>query len=79
MDTENALKNETEKWLAKLEQKAGEIKLLDPKGAWAMENIKAYMSDCRHFYKAKDFVKSFEAVVYAYGIYETALNSGLIS
>lgn len=78
MDIEQTLKAETEKWLAKLEEKIKPIRLLDPKGAWSIENIKAYINDCKHFHKNRDFVRSFEAVVYAYGIYEAALNSGLI-
>ena len=78
MDTEKILKEETEKWLARIEEKAIQAKLADPKGKWAVENMKAYISDCKHFHKKNDFVKSFEAVVYAYGIYETALHSGLV-
>ncbi len=75
---ENILKSETEKWLGKIEERTKDIKLIDDKGMWAIENIKAYISDCKHFYKRSDFVRSFEAVVYAYGIYETALHSKLI-
>jgi len=76
--TQKNLKSETEKWLEKIEEKARNIKLIDNRGLWAVENIKAYVSDCKHFYKKEDFLRSFEAVVYAYGIYETALHSKII-
>ena len=78
MKEKEILKSETEKWLKKIEEKTKDIKLADKKGSWAIENLKAYISDCKHFYKKEDFVRSFEAVVYAYGIYETALHSDLI-
>lgn len=74
----NILKQETEKWLARLEEKTKDIKLANNNGKWALENIKAYISDCKHFHKTNDFVRSFEAVIYAYGIYETALHCKLI-
>ena len=76
--TEETLKKETEKWLARLEEKTKDIKLLDNNGKWALENVKAYISDCKHFQKKEDFVRAFEAVVYAYGIYETALHCKLL-
>ncbi len=75
---EQTLKFETEKWLARLEEKTKDIKLLDNNGKWALENVKAYISDCKHFQKKEDFVRAFEAVVYAYGIYETALHCKLL-
>ena len=78
MTAEKILKEETEKWLARIEDKTKQLKSVDERSQWAVENIKAYISDCKHFHKNKDFVRSFEAVVYAYGIYETALQSGLI-
>jgi len=78
MDTDLALKQETEKWLIRLEEKVKNIKPIDSRAKWAVENIKAYISDCRHFQKNRDLVNAFEAIVYAYGIYETALHSKLI-
>ena len=75
-DTDAKLKSETEKWLAKLEgNMAGhklvrgpiESRVLDN----AMENVSAYVNDCRHFLEKKDYFNAFEAVIYAYGIWET--------
>ena len=78
MKTEKILEKETLKWLERLEAKTKNIKLIDVKGAWALENIKAYISDSKYFHKKGDLVRAFEAIVYAYGIYETALHSNLI-
>ena len=75
---ENVLKEETDKWLERLQDKVKNIKLLDNRGQWALENLKAYIEDCRHFSEKGDLVRAFEAVVYAYGIYETALHSKLM-
>lgn len=77
-NVEETLKKETEKWLERLEGKMNSIKPLENKARWAIENLKAYIQDCRYFQDKKDFVRAFEAVVYAYGIYETAVQSGLI-
>ena len=79
MQIKKILENETLKWLGRLESKTKNIKLIDERGAWALENIKAYISDCRYFHKKADLVRAFEAIVYAYGIYETALHSKLIA
>lgn len=79
MDQANEiLAKETGKWLERLEQKAKRIKKISPNAGWALENIHAYIADCRHFQEKGDFIRAFEAIVYAYGIYETAINSGLI-
>jgi len=74
---EERLKTETEKWLARIEEKTKNIKPINSRAKWAMENIQAYIADCKHFQKKGDLVNAFEAVVYAYGIYETALHCGL--
>ncbi len=75
---EKKLKEETEKWIEAFEAKTKGLKVTDERGNWAANNMNAYLSDCKHFYKKGDFLRSFEAIIYAYGIYETALHSGLI-
>ncbi len=76
-NTLKVLETETEKWLARLEKEIKNMKFTGGCSKWAEDNIRAYIHDCKHFQKKGDFVRSFEAVVYAYGIYETAINSGL--
>jgi len=64
MDTEKRLIAETEKWLGKLEKL--KIKACDKKGEEYLTNINAYISDSKHFLAKKDYVRAFEAVVWAW-------------
>ncbi len=82
-DTDAKLKSETEKWLAKLEEKTSgakpvkgmlESRVLDN----AMENVDAYMKDCRHFLEKKDYFNAFEAVIYAYGMWDALRKCHLV-
>jgi hypothetical protein len=75
--TQEALKKETEKWLAKIEDK--KVKVLDPKAEPEVKNLKAYIKDTYHFMKKDDWVRAFEAVIYAWGILETLEHLGFIS
>jgi len=82
-DTDEKLKSETEKWLAKLEERMANTRLV--KGSLeskvlgnAMENVSAYIKDCHHFLENKDYFNAFEAVIYAYGIWETLERCGFI-
>ncbi len=75
-DTDAKLKSETEKWLAKLEDKAAGMKpvegMLESRVLKnAMDNVDAYIKDCHHFLEKKDYFNAFEAVIYAWGIWET--------
>lgn len=81
-DTDTRLESETNKWLEKLEKEVQDIKptgkiekgKLDP----VIENINAYISDCRHFLEKQDLINAFEAVVYAWAIWETCQHLGVI-
>lgn len=72
------------KWLAKLEKELKDIKAKDsgklPKGQYKSmtENMLAYVKDSRHFIEKDDWVRAFEAVIYAWGIYETCLRAGIM-
>jgi hypothetical protein len=77
--TEKLLKEETGKWLEKLEREVVKAKILKTDSAGnEMENVKAYIKDCRHFLEKGDFIRAFEAVVYAWGIFETLEHLGLV-
>ncbi|MBU0953214.1 MAG: DUF357 domain-containing protein [Nanoarchaeota archaeon] len=74
--TQKQLETETRKWLARLEQKCSKLQaaktpLKTKVEETGLENIHAYVADCKHFMKQDDWVLAFEAVVYAWGIYET--------
>jgi hypothetical protein len=82
--TSQALKKETDKWLEKLERErslvssASDDKALRKAAESALKNMDAYMKDTRHFLQKGDFVRAFEAVIYAWGILETLERTGLI-
>lgn len=76
--TARTLKEETEKWLEKIKKEKIEPKKTSRELDEQITNIKAYISDCRHFLKEGDYVRAFEAVVYAWGILETCQRLGLL-
>lgn len=65
--TQEQLRNETEKWLDKLDERLEDLS----KGVEQMENVLAYRDDTRHFLEEGDFIRAFESIVYAWGILET--------
>lgn len=80
--TEAELKEQTIKWLDKLET---EVKGLESTGKLdekqyneLVTNMKAYIKDARHFIDKKDWVRAFEAVIYAWGILDTSRRCGII-
>ncbi len=76
------LRAQTEKWLARLERELPQAKLTGflpaKEGKELLENARAYVKDCKHFAAAGDWVNAFEAAIYAWGIYETALRVGVL-
>lgn len=65
--TQEKLKEETEKWLEKLEDR---IEDRDT-SVEQMENVEAYRDDTYHFLEEEDFIRAWESVIYAWGILET--------
>lgn len=82
MDIEKALREETEKWLGRLEKAyssfspTGKLPEADLKPI--RENIEAYIKDARYFLGRSDLIKAFEAVVYAWGLLEACQHLGLM-
>ncbi len=79
MTTDAILESETKKWLKILEERLAKTSVEDKKVDNEIENVKAYIHDSKYFLGKKDLVRAFEAVIYAYGIYETCLRVGLVS
>jgi hypothetical protein len=81
--TQEALKKETEKWLARLEKErplvriVSQDKTLQKKAKEALRNMDAYIKDTSHFLEKGDYIRAFEAVVWAWGILETLEHAGL--
>jgi len=65
--TQEKLKEETEKWLEKLEDRVEDR----DSSVEQMENVEAYRDDTYHFLEKKDFIRAWESVIYAWGILET--------
>lgn len=72
--TEQKLINETNKWL---EKALGQRKGIQGRKDF-LANIDAYLKDARHFLKEKDFVRSFESVVWAWAWMEIGLQEKIL-
>lgn len=66
-ETQEKLKQETEKWLERLEDR---VKDKD-ESVEQMENVIAYRDDTSHFLEEEDYIRAWESVIYAWGILET--------
>lgn len=66
------LKQETEKWLRKIEPLAEKIETNGSKAEELLKNMKAYIADSKHFLEKGDLVKAFETVIWAWSIFEIA-------
>lgn len=62
---------EIEKWLDKMENMMDRIEAADDKSKEVLQNMKAYAQDSRYFLDKQDFVRSFEAIIWAFAIFET--------
>ncbi len=65
--TQEKLEEETREWLEKLESRMEER----DSEVEQMENVKAYRDDTYHFLEEEDYIRAWEAVIYAWGILET--------
>ncbi len=65
------------KWLDKIGPLVGEIEVFDKRGEEMLENMKAYISDCKHFMDKGELVLAFESVVWAWAIYENCKELGV--
>lgn len=69
--TSETLEKETKKWLARLQEKNPPADHQDSLVKEQLTNVHAYIQDCQHFLKNGDLIRAFEAIIYAWGIYET--------
>ncbi len=66
-----------EKWTKKLEPLLDKIEVSDQKGEEMLTNMKAYIADSKHFVENDDFVRGFEAMVWAWAIFEICRDLGI--
>lgn len=64
------IKDETLKMIKKIEPLVGKIKTDSDKGEEMLVNMKAYISDSKHFLDKGNHLKSFESIVWAWAILE---------
>jgi len=76
LDVERELIKETEKWLSKIEK--FEISPKNARGKDFVKNIEAYISDARYFFSQHDYVRAFEAVIWAWAWLEIGETMGLL-
>ena len=73
-ETQQKLEKETRKWLEKLEKEIENVS----SEIEQMENVEAYRDDTYHFLEEEDYIRAWESVIYAWGIYETLERLGKI-
>jgi hypothetical protein len=78
MDTEQQLISETKKWKARIEDEMTRVAARGERGKEFTENIRAYISDSSYFLEKEDFVRAFEAIIWAWAILETGKKAELL-
>ena len=78
MEISEQLQFETKKWLAKIKAERPKVELVDKSKADFLKNIDAYVADAEHFMSKKDFVRSFEAVIWAWANLEVGERLGVL-
>jgi len=73
------IREEILKMIEKIGPLIAKIEVKDDKGDEMLENMKAYIADSKHFLKNENFLKSFESIVFAYGILETCIELGVFA
>jgi hypothetical protein len=68
---------ETKEMIKKIEPLIDKIEAKDDKGEEMLENMKAYISDSKHFLERKNYLKAFEAIVWAWAILEICEELGV--
>lgn len=70
MTLESELTREIKKWTTKLDKALSTTNAIDERGAKMLSNIRAYRGDSKHFLERKDFIKSFECLIWAWALLE---------
>ena len=74
---EQQLRDETEKWLEKINKERKIVNANDEKGADLLKNVDAYIEDTQHFLEKNDLIRAFEAVVWAWSWLEIGKELGI--
>jgi uncharacterized protein len=71
------IKEEIVQMLERIDPLIEKIDVKDEKGQEMLTNMKAYISDSRHFMGKENYLKSFEAIVWAWAILEICEDLGV--
>lgn len=77
-ETARNLAAETEKWKEKIEKEVRGITPKTKKSSEILENISAYIKDSGYFLSKNDYIRAFEAVIWAWALLETGRKEGII-
>ncbi|MCK4550512.1 MAG: DUF357 domain-containing protein [Candidatus Aenigmarchaeota archaeon] len=77
-ETQKELMDQTDIWYGKAAIALKKTKAIGAKGEEFLVNINAYMSDTNHFKEKKDYVRAFEAVVWAWAWIEIGKEAGFL-
>ncbi len=77
-ETQKELLEQTDIWYLKAAAVLKKTKAVGVKGEEFLVNINAYMSDTNHFKEKEDFVRAFEAVVWAWAWLEIGKEAGFL-
>jgi len=77
-DTETNLIMEIDEWKKKIEEERPKVILAKEEKKNFLENIDAYIKDSQYFLEQKDYVRSFEALVWAWAWLEIGKKEGFL-
>jgi len=63
-------REEIKKWLSKLKKELKKTKSSNKDGEEFLDNINAYVYDCEYWLKNGDYVKAWELISFAWGLFE---------
>ena len=70
-------KEEIEGWMFKLQEKLNHLKS-NKQNENFIKNIHAYVKDCKYWIEKGDYVKAWEVISFAWGLYEAGIDLNFI-
>jgi len=77
-ETQKELLRQTNVWYSKASEVLKKAQALGKKGEDFLENINAYMEDTKYFLETGDYIRAFEAVVWAWAWLEIGKEAGFL-
>ncbi len=74
--TDRIRREEIEKWINKLEEELSSV-VVEEDGKVLLENARSYLTDSKHFIEKGNYVLAWEAISFAWGVFEAGVWLGL--